>query len=286
VLATTGATGALGGRVAAGLAERGVEQRLLARDPSRAPDLAGAEVRAIGGYGDAEGMRAALEGVDTLFLVSAGEARDRVALHRSAVEAAVAAGVGRVVYVSFVGAAPDATFTFARDHWHTEELIRASGLRWAFQRSNMYLEMLPLFAGADGVIRGPAGDGRFRGVARDDVAAVGVSLLTGAGEDGRTYDVCGPEALTLAEAAARIGEAAGRPVVYQPETLEQARASRASTGAEAWEIEGWITSYAAIATGELDVASDAVRELTGRAPRDLGEVLSAHPELLARLREG
>jgi len=72
-LAVTGVTGGLGGRVARRLADRGVAQRVVARDPARAPELPGAEVvRAA--YGDGEAMRRALDGVDTLLLVSASEA--------------------------------------------------------------------------------------------------------------------------------------------------------------------------------------------------------------------
>ena len=108
-IGVTGATGGLGGRVARRLADHGVPQRVLVRDAARAPDLEHAEVATFGGYDDAEGVRRALEGIDTLFLVSAAEDRDRVALHRRMVDAVVAAGVGRIVYTSFVGASPGAT---------------------------------------------------------------------------------------------------------------------------------------------------------------------------------
>ena len=73
----------------------------------------------------------------------------------------------RIVYTSFLGAGPDATFTFARDHFATEQLIRESGLAYTFLRNSQYLDFVPLLVGEDGVIRGPAGDGEDRvGVAR------------------------------------------------------------------------------------------------------------------------
>jgi uncharacterized protein YbjT (DUF2867 family) len=121
-------------------------------------------------------------------------------------------------------------------------------------------------------------------VARDDVADVAVAVLAGHGHDGETYDVTGPEALTLAEAAAELSRAAGRRVTYVEETLEEARASRAPTGAPAWEIEGWVTTYVAIATGELDVVSDTVMRLAGHAPRTLADYLREHPECYQHLR--
>src|SRR5688572_20430460 len=136
-IAVTGATGQLGGRIARRLADRGVPQRLVVRDAARAPDLPDAEV-AVAAYGDEAAMRAALDGVSTLMLVSASEVPDRVALHRTAVEAAIAAGVRRIVYTSFVGAAPEATFTFARHHWHAEEHLRATGVAHTVLRDNLY----------------------------------------------------------------------------------------------------------------------------------------------------
>ncbi len=276
VIAITGATGGLGGRVARLLAAEGLALRLVVRDPARAPDLPGTEV-ARAQYRDGEAMRAALDGAETLYLVSGGESADRVAEHRSAIDAAVAAGVGRIVYTSFVAAAADATFTFARDHFHTEEHIRAAGVAYTFARSSLYLDYVPVFCGEDGLIRGPAGDGRAGWVARDDIADTTAAILSGEGHDGETYDVTGPASLSMAEVAAELQRATGRPIRYEAETLEQARASRASSGAPDWEIEGWVTSYAAIATGELDLVSDTVARVAGHEPQTLAHWLERNP---------
>jgi uncharacterized protein YbjT (DUF2867 family) len=123
--AVSGASGAVGGRVATRLASLGHGQRLIVRNIDRAPDLPGAGV-AQASYDDPEAMRRALDGVETFFMVSAGEAADRARQHVAAVDAAVAAGVERIVYLSFNNATQEATFTFARDHWHTEEHVRAA----------------------------------------------------------------------------------------------------------------------------------------------------------------
>jgi NAD(P)H dehydrogenase (quinone) len=285
ILAVTGATGGLGGRVARRLAERGVAQRLVVRDPGRAPELPGAEAAAAG-YHDLVGLRRALEGARTLFMVSAAEDRERVRLHAGVVDAAVAAGVERVVYTSFSGAAPDCTFTFGRDHWHTEQLIRASGLRHTFLRDNLYIDFLPRLAGPDGVIRGPAGDGRVAAVARDDIADAAVAVLLGDGHDGRGYDMTGPEALTLGEVAEELSRFAGRTVRYQVETLQEAYASRASYGAPDWEVDGWVSTYTAIANGELAQVSGDVAALTGHPPTRLAEFLAANPDSYRHLAGG
>ncbi|MEV8372699.1 SDR family oxidoreductase [Kribbella sp. NPDC056861] len=273
MIGVTGSTGQLGSRVARRLAASGVPQRLIVRDPARAPELAGAEV-AQAAYGESAALLNALDGVTTLLLLSATESADRVSLHTATVDAAVAAGVQRIVYTSFVGASPAATFTFARDHWHTEKHLRETGVDFTFLRDNLYLDFVPGFVGEDGVIRGPAGDGRVAAVARDDVAEVAAAVLVADGHSGQTYDLTGPSAFTLNEAAGLMSEAWGRSVRYEAETLDEAYQSREGFGAPSWEVAGWVTSYAAIASGELSKVSSAVEDLTGHPPTGLAEYLA------------
>ena len=280
LVAVTGATGAVGGRVAGLLARRGVAQRLVVRDAGRAPRLPGVEVRQIPGYGAGAEVRAALDGVDTLFLVPAQESADRVEQHLTAVDAAVAAGVRRIVYLSFVDARPDATFTLARHHWATEERIRASGVAWTFPRMNLYLDFLPSMVSPEGVIEGPAGGGRAAMVTRADVADVAAALLTSDGHDGRTYDVTGPEAPTLAGAAEGMSRLSGRRIVFRDQTVEEAYASRASYGAPDWQLEAWVTTYLAIAKGDTAGVTDTVPRLAGHPATSLDDHLRAHPEAL------
>jgi NAD(P)H dehydrogenase (quinone) len=282
LIAVTGATGGLGGRVARRLAAAGAAQRLVVRDPDRAPALPGAEV-ARARYEDPGTVRAALTGVDTLLFVSATEHPDRIGLHRGAIDAAEQAGVRRIVYTSFLGAAADATFTFARDHWHTEQRIRGTGVAFTFLRDSLYQDVLPYFAG-DGTIRGPAGDGRFGPVTRDDIAEVATAVLLNPGHEGRTYDLTGPAAVTMAEIAEDLAQAAGRPVRYHAENLDEAYGSRAHLGAPRWEVDGWVSTYAAIAAGELDCVTDAVATVTGRPATSFAEFLAANPETLSHLR--
>ena len=171
LVAVTGATGLLGGRVARRISAAGVAQRLLVRDPRRAPALPHSEV--VRASYDDDAVTAALRGVPLVLMVSASETPDRVRQHTTFVDAAVAAGVRQLVYTSFAGAAPDATFTLARDHHATEQHILYRGLTATFLRDNLYLDFLPNLAGPDGVIRGPAGDGRVAASAMSSCARHG-----------------------------------------------------------------------------------------------------------------
>ncbi|MGA4508396.1 SDR family oxidoreductase [Propionibacteriaceae bacterium G1746] len=272
LIALSGATGNIGRAVSAQLADEGARLRLLVRDPSRAPS--GAEDVAVAGYGDGEAATAALRGVDVLFMVSAAESADRLAQHRTFIDAAAEAGVGHVVYTSFLGAAPDATFTLGRDHFITEEHLRASGMAWTFLRDSMYLDFLPELAGPDGVIRGPAGEGRVGAVARADVARSAAAVLADpARHAGSILELTGPQALSLAEVARLTTEITGRATSYHEETIEEAYASRAGYGAPDWQVDAWVSTYTAIASGELDLVTDTVERLTGRPPISLVDLL-------------
>jgi uncharacterized protein YbjT (DUF2867 family) len=281
VIALTGSTGSVGGTAAYLLADAGVPLRLLVRDPERAPHLPGADVRQAA-YGQ-DGCVEALTGADTVFMVSAHEAADRVDQHRAFVDAAVAAGVRQIVYLSFVGASATSGFTLGRDHAATEEHIRASGLEWTFLRDNFYAEILPRFADDTGVIRGPAGAGRVAAVSQRDVGAVVAHVLLDPREHmGRSYDLTGPEALTFDDVAAILTHMTGRRYSFVDETIDEARASRAHFGAPDWQVDAWISTYTAIRDGELQHVSGDVSRLLNRPATSFDEAIAEQASATGR----
>ncbi|HEV7948857.1 MAG TPA: SDR family oxidoreductase [Glaciihabitans sp.] len=276
-LAITGATGAVGGMVAAQLAGDGICLRLLVRNPDKAPSLPGSSLWPSS-YSDKAASIAALTGVQTLFMVSAAENAKRLDQHREFIDSAVAAGVSHIVYTSFAGASPTATFTLARDHYATEEYIKASGLGYTFLRDNLYLDFASALVGEDGVIRGPAGQGRVAMVARADVArTAGVILRNPAAHLNQTYTLTGPEALTLTEVAAQLSAAHGTEVSFYNEDIAEAYASRQKWGAPAWQLDAWVSTYTAIASGELSEVTSDVQKITGVSPLSLTELVTAKP---------
>lgn len=272
-LAVTGATGALGGMVARLLAEQGIPLRLLARHTARVPQQPDTPTFAVS-YADKEHAERALRGTQTLFMVSAAENPYRAQDQRTFVDAAVDAGVRHIVYTSFMGASENDVFTLGRDHWDTEQYIRERGLEFTFLRDAFYQDILPTFVGRDGVIRGPAGDGRFAPVARTDVARAAARILADPEPHAhRTYTLTGPQALTMAEVAEILSRVTGERITYYAESLDEAVESRLAAGATQWQALAWATSYAAIATGEMDRVSDDVAELTGVAPESFEDYL-------------
>ena len=279
-IAVTGATGVVGGGVARRLAAADVRQRLIVRSSNRTPALPHTDV-ANASYGDAAAAADALNGIETLFMVSGAEDPNRLHDHLTFVSVAAAAGVRRIVYTSFFNASATSTFLLARDHWYTEKRIRELGLAFTFLQNNLYADLLLDFAGPEGVLRGPAGDGRVAPVARSDVIDAAVTVLESAAgvrraesvHDGMTYRLTGPQSLGLAEVAEIITRGTGRPVSYQPETIEEAYASRAVFGAPQWQLDAWVSTYAAIAAGELAEVTDGVAMVTGHQPLSLAQLL-------------
>ena len=115
-------------------------------------------------------------------------------------------------------------------------------------------------------------------VARDDIADVAVEVLTGEGHEDQAYDITGVEAFTLAEAAAELSRVTGRHITFEEETVEEAFESRRPSGAPDYMIEGWVTTYTAIANGELETVSDCVERFLDREPQRLGDWLRANAE--------
>ncbi|NLU85100.1 NAD(P)H-binding protein [Rhodococcus sp. HNM0569] len=289
-IAVTGATGTIGRGVFDRIAAE-VPVRLVGRSPERLTSLAAPypEVSVAGAeYGDADAMASALAGTETLFFVSGREDARRRADQETAVAAAQDAGVSRIVYLSFLGAGPECTFTFGRDHYWTEVAIRETGLAYTFLRDSWYQSMLPAMVEDDGVIRGPAADGRVSAVAPEDVmdSAAAVLLATAAGEkvyDEQVFELTGPEAFTLDDAAATLTTVTGRRIRYVDQTTAEAYLSRETYGAPRFEVDGWVTSYAAVATGELSTVTGDVAALTGHEPKTFEQYLRDKPESWTRL---
>ncbi|MEU9380566.1 NAD(P)H-binding protein [Streptomyces sp. NPDC048279] len=266
-VAVTGVTGALGSRIAARLALHGVPQLLVGRSPDRMTDLPGAQRRGPAAYDDAPAMRKALEGASTLILVSGYRTGRRLEEHATAIEAATAVGVERVLYVSLVGASPVATYLNARDQWTTEQFLAGSGIRHTVLRAGWYSSTPAALADEDFVVRGPAHTGRAAFVTHEDITRVITTVALDDGprseHDGAVLEITGPEALTLDEAVTRIAAATGRPYRFQTETLEEAFARRWRRGVTGEQIETWISWFQAIDRGEVSTVTDVVPRLTG-----------------------
>lgn len=272
-IAVTGATGQLGRLAIAALKARGAAPIALARDPAKAADL-GVEARA---FDYTKPDAAALKGIEVLVLISSNDFNDRAGQHKAAIQAAKAAGVGRIVYTSILkgDASP---MILAQDHIATEAALQASGLPVTVLRNGWYTEN---YTGAlaaaiqHGAIIGAAGEGKVASAARADYAeAIAVTAL-GADHVGKTYELAGDSAHSGADLAAAVAWASGKPVAYV--NLPQAEYAKALEGF------GLPAGFAAVLAdsdaqsghGALFDDSHTLSRLIGRPTTPMAETVAA-----------
>ena len=281
MIVVTGATGRAGGALARELSRRGVPFRMLVREPDRAPDLPGADV-AVASYEDADALARALDPGDRAFMVSIfAPGEERLPLHRSFVDAAVARRVGRILYLSYVAADPEATFRHARSHGATEQMLRDSGLSWCAVRNAMYGDALADWFDDEGRITGPGGDGRVSFTLIDELAEATAALLEDRSHDHRErVTVTTPDSIDLAGLAALASEVTGDDYSYEPSDRETWIAFRRSRGRPDWSIAAGLSYYEGVARGEADVVGDDYRLLTGGDPTAIRGVVERHADEL------
>lgn len=269
-LLVTGASGHLGRLVVEDLLARGVapgDVVATARDTSALDDLAarGVDVRHLD-YDDPRSVRTALEGVDRVLLVSSPTPGQRVPQHRAVVDAATDAGVELLAYTSIVHAG-SSSLLLAQEHLATEQAIAASGLPAVLLRNSWYLEN---WAGSipgaveRGVLAGAAGDGRVSAATRADYAGAAAAVLLDPDTSSRTYELGGDTAFTLAELAAAVADASGRPVAYQDLSQDAYADLLVQVGLDRAYAEVLADSDRGLAAGELRTDSGDLSRLLGR----------------------
>ena len=269
-----GATGKIGRTVAKGLADAAVPARALVRDRSRAADLAPMGVEVVQGeLSDRTTVDRALAGVDKVYL-AVGGASDQEALEKGVIDAAAAAGVGHIVKISVVGAAPDASVALARWHYAIEEHLAASGVPATVLRPNFFMQNVLGSAGSitgEGKFYGNAGDGRTSLIDDRDIADVVLAALTGDGHAGQTYTLTGAQALTQADVARQIGDVLGKPVEYVNLTDDQMRGALLGMGLPEWLVDDYVALGVVQRNGWAAEITGDVERVLGRAPRSFAQ---------------
>lgn len=283
MIIVTGATGALNGATVDHLLEDlpGSAIAVVARDASKATRFAerGVEVR-TGDYADPSSLAAAFAGADQLLLVSSSDPRaDAVELHRNAIEAAIQADVGRVLYTSHQGAAADTPFGPGRDHAATEQMLEESGLAWTSLRNGFYAHSLAYFLGAwreTGIISVPS-DGRVSWTAREDAAeAAARIILSDGGYDG-PVTLTASSAPTFADVAGIAAEVAARQVEFRILGETEWIEDQVASGQEEFMARFMLGMYNAAASAFFAGTTPTLGEILGREPRTVRDLLETSP---------
>lgn len=267
----TGATGDVGSRVVRRLIGCSERPRVFVRDAKKARAQFGDRVEVfVGDLTDSPSLRAALRGIDALFLVTTGP--DIPARDEAAASAAKTSGVKHLVKLSSL----DVEQGLAIGGWHErgEAAIRASGIHFTFVRPSGFMSNLLAWANsikAEGVVRASTGEGRRAFIHSDDIAAVATKALMTSGYDGKSLTITGPEALSFAEATDKIGAAIGKRLTFEPISDEQVRQQYATRSASLAETEAHVALWRAIRQGRLATVTDTVKEVLGRKPLTLDQ---------------
>jgi NAD(P)H dehydrogenase (quinone) len=280
MITVTGASGHLGRLAVEAMLERGVPASdivVVVRTTGKAADLAarGVQVR-HGDYAEPGTLTDALAGAGTLVLVSSSEVGQRVPQHRNVIDAAVTAGVSRIVYTSILNA--DTTgAALAAEHKATEQAIKASRLTYTFLRNGWYIEnytenLAPAFQ--LGAIFGAAGEGRIAGATRADYAAAIASVATGVGHENMIYELAGDDSFTMAELAAEVSARSGKQIAYTNLPAEEYAKVLLQAGLPEPLAAILADSDVAVARGDLTTTSTDLRDLIGRPTTSLAEAVA------------
>ncbi|MCE1252111.1 MAG: SDR family oxidoreductase [Anaerolineae bacterium] len=275
----SGATGQFGSLVVADLIKRGLGGQLAVsvRKPERAGALKdqGVDVRQ-GDFDDPASLARAFAGVERLLLVSTTDDNEtRIRQHKTAIEAARAAGVKFIAYTSIVNAGQN-PLVLAEVHRATEAAILASGIPYAFLRNNWYLEnelgfVQAALAGA--ALRTSAGQGRVGWALRADYALAAAAVMATGGHENKTYELCGAPA-TYDELGAALGQALGRPVAVEHINDAAYAESLAGSGLPAFLVPVFADMATKIREGALDKTSSDFQKLIGRPAKPLTEAVA------------
>jgi NAD(P)H dehydrogenase (quinone) len=280
VIIVTGATGQLGRQIVERLLTRVPAERIgvSVRDPRKAQSLADQGVRVRqGDFTDPAGLAHAFEGASQVLIVSADKMGDELRRwHRTAIDAAVAAGTGRILYTSQMGANASSHFEACRDHAATERMLQETGVPYTSLRNGFYATSALHFLGhglESGQVVLPA-DGPVAWTAHADLAEATAAILADEGRfDGPTPPLTGPQALTFAELAKIATVTTGRTITRTTASDDEFRAQLTGDGVPEQAADQLAGIFLAARAGEFTAVDPTLADLIGHEPLSFEAVL-------------
>jgi uncharacterized protein YbjT (DUF2867 family) len=218
-----GATGNVGRPTVAGLLAKGASVRALSRSQEKIAELPDGVAGFVGDLETGEGLEAACAGVDKLFLITSN-GETETARGMNAVNAAVAAGVKHIVFLSVGNPNKEPAVPHYRAKLPVEEAIRNSGAAYTFLRPNFFMQtdlsVIPVIK-EHGVYAMPIGSIGNNRIDTRDIADCAVRVLTEDGHAGADYHLHGPDTISGPGAAKVYASHLGREVHYGGDDVDQ-----------------------------------------------------------------
>jgi len=288
MILVTGAAGLNGSAVVREFSRNGVAVRALVRDRSKAAALAELPYVELveGDMAHTETLDRVLGGIDRALMISSSNPQ-MIETQCRFVDACKAADLAHVVKFSGKesGIGFDAkNFRFTRMHEEIERYLEESGLVWTHLRPSqfmqVYLREAPIIAGK-GLLLLPLDDVRLSPVDVEDIAKIAFALLTQGGHQGRAFEITGPQALSMAEIAAAIGEATGKPVRYQKTSIEEHRRGMEAAGLPPFLVDALIEQALERLRHPQSRVELGTHELFGVKPTAFAEFARRHAAVFA-----
>jgi uncharacterized protein YbjT (DUF2867 family) len=263
----TGATGNVGSLVVKRLIDRGERPRVLVRDSQKAIARYEDQVEIfVGDLESPETLKPALKGANAVLLVTVGH--NLAAQDEMVAKAAKTAGVARLIKLSSYDARERNCGTGV---WHAqgESAIRATGIPWAFVQPSGFMSNALFWATSirsNSVLRTATGDGKVAFIHPDDIADVVTEALLSEAYVKESLPITGPEALSYAEMASKIGKVIGRSIGFESISEEEARQQQVSRGVSSSLVEAHLSIFRAIREGRLATVTGDVERVLGRRP--------------------
>lgn len=293
----SGASGDLGSKITQLMLEKTDPSSLilLTRNPENcvAAAEAGAQVRQAS-FDDPETLATALAGGDIMLLISTLSIGKRVEQHKNAIVAAKAAGIKHIVYTSSIGIQPQTPSMSGKEHYATEEALKASGLTFTILRNSWYADVIPMLILKPSMMMGgivaSTGDGHVAPVAKADCARVAAGVLSDPERhENAIYEITGPDLLTFTDIAAVCSEVSGQTIPYKNVSHEEKLAIFDAMGASrdyeegmqhentgAWASNEMITYEMAIKQHYFAICSHHVQLITGEPSTPLSKVIKSY----------
>ncbi len=279
MILVTGATGKTGHAVAKELAAHNIPFRVLVRNAEKGAALKdlGAEI-AVGDMAEAATVSDALRGINKAVLImSNGE--DQLTNEKQFTDCAVAAGVKHLVKLSSMESEPGTTKPIPAMHVASEEHIKASGMNWTMIRPTFFTQNFLSVARtvkASNEIVLALGNAVVAPTDIRDVAEVIRKVLTDDAHLNKSYDLTGPEAMSLSQAAEKFSNVLGREIRYVAQPVEDFRKVLTQVGLPKWRVNAVCDEFRLLSDKAKTHTTGTIQLILGRAPTSVEQFVKDH----------